>query len=157
MDIRLEKATEADASRIFDIQAEAFQPLLEKYKDIKTNPANESIDRVLTRIKNPNGDFYKICISGNVVAGAICVTREDEIAHYWISPMFILPEYQGQGIAQRSLSLLEDMLPDAEMWKLATILEEKRNVHLYEKIGYVRTGEEKKLNEYATLGYFQKY
>jgi len=88
MDIRLEKATEADASRIFDIQVEAFQPLLEKYQDFKTNPANESIDRVLIRIRNPSGGFYKVCTSGNVVAGAICVTRENEVAHYWISPMF---------------------------------------------------------------------
>ncbi|QHE53359.1 GNAT family N-acetyltransferase [Pontibacillus sp. HMF3514] len=156
MDIRLEKATEADASMIFNIQLEAFQPLLDKYQDIKTNPANESIDRVLTRIKNPSGGFFKIYANG-FVAGAICVTRENETAHYWISPMFILPEYQRQGIAQRSLSLLEDMFPEAEMWKLATILEEKRNVHLYEKIGYVRIGEDKKLNEHATLGYFHKY
>jgi len=42
------------------------------------------------------------------------------------------------------------------MWKLATILEERKNVHLYEKIGYVKTGEEKKLNEHATLVIFKK-
>lgn len=37
-------------------------PLLEKYKDYDTNPANETIDRVFTGINNPNGGFYKILV-----------------------------------------------------------------------------------------------
>lgn len=42
MDLFLEKATESDAESIFDIQVKAFTPLLKKYKDYDTSPANEN-------------------------------------------------------------------------------------------------------------------
>ncbi len=41
-------------------------------------------------------------------------------------------------------------------WELATILEEERNFYLYEKMGYIRTGVNKKLNENTTLIFYKK-
>lgn len=60
MEIRLEKAANTDANSIFDIQVKAFNPLLDQYKDYDTNPANETIERVLARIDNSDGEFYKV-------------------------------------------------------------------------------------------------
>ncbi len=154
MDIRLEKATNADAQIIFDIQVKAFVPLLEKYKDYNTNPANETIERVITRINNPNGGFYKILVD-NILVGAISVFWKEEV-QFSISPMFILPQYQGKGIAQKAITLVEEMFPKAISWELATILEEKRNCYLYEKMGYIKTGVNKKLNENTTLIFYKK-
>ncbi len=88
--------------------------------------------------------------------GAICVVREEDLPHYWISPMFIHPDYQGKGIAQLVLKNLEVTVSHAEKWKLATIIEEKSNVYLYEKLGYKQIGSRKKINERTTLGYFEK-
>ena len=45
--------------------------------------------------------------------------------------MFIHPSYQGKGIAQKVLTLIEEMFPQATSWELATILEE-------EKIAFIR-------------------
>ncbi|MGC4379306.1 GNAT family N-acetyltransferase [Fictibacillus sp. Mic-4] len=155
MDIRLEKATKTDAEAIFDIQVKAFKPLLEKYKDYDTNPANETIERVRTRINHPNGGFYKILFD-DVLVGAICVFWREE-TQFWISPMFILPEYQGKGIAQKALRLLEELFPQATTWELRTILEEKRNCYLYEKMGYKQLENWKQsLNEKATLVHYKK-
>ncbi|TVX96325.1 GNAT family N-acetyltransferase [Cohnella terricola] len=154
MDIFLEKASELDAESIFDIQIAAFTPLLKKYRDYETNPANETIDRVIARINNPDGGFYKI-MANQVLAGAICMFRRDE-AHYWISPMFIRPENQGKGIAQQAIFLLEQAFPQAKTWELATILEEERNCHLYRKMGYSETGIRKTINEFTTLVYYKK-
>lgn len=154
MDIRLVKATTLDAQAIFDIQVKAFMPLLEKYQDTHTNPANETIERVLTRINNPNGGFYKIIVD-NFLVGAICILSKEEF-HFWISPMFILPAYQGKGIAQKAITLIEELFPQAISWELATILEEERNCYLYEKMGYIKTGVKKNLNENTTLIYLKK-
>jgi GNAT superfamily N-acetyltransferase len=154
MELQLEKATEKDAQSIFDMQVKAFQPLLDKYKDHDSNPANETIGRVLTRINNPHGGFYKIIADNNLV-GAISITRKED-ALFWISPMFILPSYQGKGLAQKAISLLEEMFPQAVTWELATLLEEERNCYLYEKMGYQKTGVTKRLNDHATLVYFKK-
>jgi GNAT superfamily N-acetyltransferase len=152
--IRLERATDDDAEFIFDIQVQSFIPLLDKYKDDETNPANETLERVIRRINNPNGGFYKI-LADNKLVGAICTFCKEEV-QFWISPMFILPSYQGKGIAQKGIILIEAIFPQATTWELATILEEERNCYLYEKMGYHKTGISKKLNDYATLIYYKK-
>jgi len=154
MEIQLEKATVKDAQSILEIQKEAFQPLLDKYNDHDSNPANETIERVLTRINYPHGGFYKIKAE-NTLVGAICINRKED-TRFWISPMFILPTYQGNGIAQKAITLIEEMFPQAITWELATILEEERNCYLYEKMGYQKTGVTKRLNNHATLVYFKK-
>ncbi|WP_075619153.1 GNAT family N-acetyltransferase [Paenisporosarcina indica] len=152
--VSLETAIVKDAANIFDIQVKAFSPLLEKYKDFDTSPANESVDRVIARITNPQGKFYKIMLDQELV-GAICVLWK-ESNHYWISPMFIDPEYQGQGIAQKAILLAEEMYPKAISWELATILEEASNCYLYEKMGYTQTEEKRKINDNTTLVYYEK-
>jgi GNAT superfamily N-acetyltransferase len=133
----------------------AFLPLLEKYKDFETNPANESVEQVIRRINNPQGGFYKILVD-NMLVGAICLFWKEEGMQFWISPMFILPEYQGKGIAQKTITLIGEMFPQAITWELATILEEERNCYLYEKMGFIKTGVQKKLNDNATLVFYKK-
>ncbi|KQL38711.1 acetyltransferase [Bacillus sp. FJAT-25509] len=154
MKIRLDKATDADAQVIFEMQVKAFMPLLEKYKDYNTNPANEPIENVIRRINYSSGGFYKIYYNDALV-GAICIYWKEE-TKFWISPMFILPEYQGLGIAQKAIQLIEEQFPQATTWELKTILEEKRNCYLYEKVGYRLNGETIRLNENITLVSYKK-
>jgi RimJ/RimL family protein N-acetyltransferase len=154
MNISLEKASNADAQTIFEIQVKAFRPLLKKYRDYHTSPASETIERVISRINNPNGGFYKIFVDHKPV-GAICVNWKENV-HFWISPLFILPTEQGKGIAQKVIKLVEEKFPQAVTWELATILEEERNCYLYEKMGYTKTGNRKELNENATLIFYKK-
>ncbi len=155
MGLSIEKAIESDAESIYDIQVKAFLPLLEKYQDFETNPANESVERVVKRITNPQGGFYKILLD-KVLVGAICVFWKEDVTQLWISPMFILPEYQGQGIAQKSIALVKKLFPQATTWELATILEEERNCYLYEKMGFIQTDVQRKLNDKATLVFYKQ-
>jgi RimJ/RimL family protein N-acetyltransferase len=154
MDIRLEKAVERDAEAIFDAQIKAFMPLLKVYKDYGTNPANETIERVKRRINNPDGGFYKIQFE-EVLVGAICVFWRKK-TQFWISPMFISLEYQGKGIAQKAIRLIEELFPQATTWELKTILQEERNCYLYEKMGYKLEDWKHTLNETATLVHYKK-
>ncbi|MEC2475131.1 GNAT family N-acetyltransferase, partial [Bacillus thuringiensis] len=71
-------------------------------------------------------------------------------------PMFIHPGYQGKGIAQKVITLIEEIFPEATSWELATILEEEKNCFLYEKMEYKRTEVIKKLNDKTTLIYYKK-
>ncbi|MDR2994594.1 GNAT family N-acetyltransferase [Bacillus cereus] len=155
MEIILEKAIETDAEVIFQMQIDSFSPLLNTYKDYETNPANETIEKTICRINHVDGGFYKIIVDMNLV-GAICISQKETPSKFWISPMFIHPNYQGKGIAQKTLTLIEEMFLEATSWELATILEEERNCFLYEKMGYKRTQLEKKLNNKTTLIYYKK-
>lgn len=154
MEIMLEKAIESDAYSIFDIQVNAFTPLLEVYKDYNTNPANETIDKMITRINNPSGGLFKIIVD-TILVGAINVLCKEN-TQFWISPLFILPEYQGRGIAQHVITQIEKTFPQAVSWELATIEEEKPNCYLYEKMGFVKTGKIKRINDVMTLVYYKK-
>ena len=91
--------------------------------------------------------------------GAINVGRkasDPEESCFYISPIFILPKYQGQGIGYVAIQKAFEMYPDIKVRKLDTILQEKGNCHLYEKCGFQRIGEEQVINEKMTLINYEK-
>ncbi|MGI2328266.1 GNAT family N-acetyltransferase [Planococcus sp. YIM B11945] len=154
MDVKLEKADASDSPVLHEMQKAAFWPLLEKYKDVETSPAAETLERVTSRITHREGVFCKIWADGKL-AGAINIKwKEDE--RFWIGPLFVLPEYQGKGIAQEAMRQAEVQHPQAKSWELATLLEERGNCYLYEKMGFSKTGKYEKLNHLATLVYYRK-
>ncbi len=51
---------------------------------------------------------------------------------YRVSPIFILPEHQGKGIAQKVFAKIEQIYHDAKLWELDTIMQEKGFCNLYE-------------------------
>ena len=73
-----------------------------------------------------------------------------------ISPIFILPEYRNQGFAQAAIKAAEE-IHGADNWALDTILQEKVNCYIYEKLGYRKTGETKFINPLITLVYYKKH
>ncbi|QUL57221.1 GNAT family N-acetyltransferase [Paenibacillus tritici] len=152
--VTLSKATVEDAAVIHAMQLQAFLPLLEKYQDYETSPANETVERVVERINQPTVDYYIIRYAG-IAAGSIRVKKKEE-HEYWLGQIFILPEHQGQGIAQQVFAQIEQIYADATVWGLATIMQEERNCYLYEKLGYRRTGEMQVINDRLTLCYYEK-
>ena len=76
---------------------------------------------------------------------------------YSVSPIFVLPEHQGKGIAQEVFTMVEQIYDDAKSWKSGTILQEKGNCYLYEKIGYKNTGTTKVINDKMTMVIYKKH
>ncbi len=151
--IILIKATSVDAPELHALQIKSFLPLLAKYNDVETNPAVELLEKTLNRINNPKKGFYKILKDGLLVGGIAIKKSAPNIL--FIGPIFIDPDFQNQKIAQKALTLLETLFPKIEYFELATIKEEKGNMHLYEKMGYVLTGETKKIN-HLDIPFFRK-
>ena len=73
-----------------------------------------------------------------------------------MSPIFVLPEYQGRGIAQAVFQLIEKRYYDARIWELDTVLQEAGNCYLYEKLGYKKTGKRQIVNSRMTLVSYEK-
>ncbi|OWR32376.1 GNAT family N-acetyltransferase [Saccharibacillus sp. O23] len=153
MNITLQLADLEDATEIQAMQVRAFAPLLAKYQDHDTSPANESVEGIERRIRQPQTDYYRI-LEGEEAVGAIRIVR-GEPAHR-ISPLFVLPEYQGRGIAQQTFKLIEQLYPEVRYWELATVREERGNCHLYEKVGYTLKGEPEVVNERMTMVFYEK-
>lgn len=150
----LRKAELEDAQSIHEMQVKAFKSLLEEYEDYEANPGNESLEKVISRINQKKSDYYIINMDKANVGAIRVVKVENRI--YRVSPIFVLPEYQGRGIAQKVFKLIETMYSDAMEWQLDTILQEKGNCYLYEKLGYRKTGETKVVNDKLTIVFYSK-
>jgi isopentenyldiphosphate isomerase len=145
--LSLRKADVNDAEELLALQRRVFKKIYETYQDHETSPVKQTKEKFLRRFEI--GDYYKI-IYQNTLAGSVFV-YEKEPGKMVFHIINILEEYQNNGIAQETMKRLEGMYPQAESWQLETILTEKRNCYLYEKMGYVKSGEIKIINDKMTL------
>lgn len=151
--IDLKKADRSDCETIHRIQVKAFSPILLKYQDYESNPASESLDDIYRRFDQSFTDYYLIELDGSVI-GALRVC--DFGAACKLSPICILPEFQGNGYAQSAIRLMEDLYPKASLWELDTIAQEEKLCYLYEKIGYRKTGRVDHLKDGMDIVYYEK-
>lgn len=79
------------------MQIEAFKELLYKYQDFDTSPANETVEKVETRLKQDFTFFYFICIGQQKVGAIRIIDKKEDGKNKRISPIFILPEFQWKG------------------------------------------------------------
>ena len=155
MNLKLIRAGIEDAKHLWEMQVEAFLELYSKYQDTETSPATEPIDRIIMRLEQPFTYYYYIQ-SDKAIAGALRVVdkKEDGKAKR-ISPIFVMPHYRNKGIAQKAI-LEAEKIHGSSHWELDTILQEKGNCHLYEKMGYYQTGKTEVINDKMTLVFYKK-
>ena len=151
--ITLRRASERDAERLWEMQVEAFSEMYKKYGDCETSPAAEPLEKMLLRLNQPFTYFYFIDFGGTDV-GAIRVVDKGN-GPKRISPVFVMPSYRNRGIAQSAITEAE-RLHGASGWELETVLEEASCRHLYEKLGYHRTGETRRITPAMTLVIYRK-
>ncbi len=147
------KFTSSMIDAVFDIQQKSYKPLFDKYHDPETNPYMESRETVLAKYTRPGTDGYVFMVDNRPVGSVRVIVRGDTCK---ISALAVLPEYQNRGMAQSALREIEGKYPGVKKWVLNTILEEPGNCHLYEKLGYVRTGRVKVINDRLTIVDYEK-
>lgn len=155
MEIELIRAGVEDAREIHAMQLETFRELLDKYQDFDTSPGSEKVEKVEARLRQDFTYYYFICLGTQKVGAVRVVDKKEEGKNKRISPIFVLPQFQGQGIAQKVIRMCEEM-HGAAGWELDTILQEEKNCYLYEKMGYVRTGKMEVVNNRLTLVFYVK-
>ncbi len=154
MSIELKPITREDIATVWKMQVEAFQVLLDKYQDYDTSPASEPVDKVLARFEQPWTTYFFIMANGEK-AGVIRVVDKKDGSRKRISPIWIMPEFRNRGYAQQAILAAEKIYGSGH-WCLDTILQEKGNLHLYEKLGYHRTGRVDKINDKMDIVYYEK-
>lgn len=73
-----------------------------------------------------------------------------------LKQIYILPEYQGFGYAQKAITIAESLYPAVEKWELDTILQEEKLCYLYEKMGYKKTGKVEPIMNGMDIVYYAK-
>ncbi len=153
-EITLMPATRNDMEAIWKMQVEAFRDLLQKYHDVDTSPATESFEKILKKYEQPWTVYYFI-MAGNEKVGAIRVIDKKDGSRKRISPIWIMSEYRNKGYAQQAIREAEKLY-GADHWCLDTILQEEGNLHLYEKMGYHKTGKIEKINDRMDIVFYEK-
>ena len=153
-EVSLIKANRDDMQTIWEMQVEAFAELLEKYQDHDMSPAAESFDKVLARFEQAWTTYFFI-EADKIKVGAVRVIDKKDGTRKRISPIWIMSEYRNKGYAQKAIEELERIY-GADHWCLDTILQEKGNLYLYEKMGYKRTGEIEHINERMDIVFYEK-
>ena len=155
MKIELIRASLKDAKEIWEIQVKSFKNFLDKYQDFETNPANEPISNVEMRLKQNFTFFYFIFVDNKKVGAIRIIDYKEKEKNKRISPIFILPKYRNKGIAQSAIKICEQIHGNNN-WELSTILQEKGNCYLYEKLGYHSNGKTQVINDKLTLIFYEK-
>lgn len=152
--MELVRVSPGEIDTLWEMQKEAFSGLLEKYRDHDTNPACETKERVEQKVTQENSFFYFIVEDG-IKSGAVRVIDKKDGSRKRISPIFIMKQFRGRGFAQKAMKLAED-IHGSDNWMLETILQEPSNCHLYEKLGYKRTGKIVNVKDGMDLVYYEK-
>ena len=150
--IKLVRATIEDIDEIMKMQKESFKKLYEKYQDGDLNPYNESYEKVKAKIEKY---FYYFIVINDEKVGAIVIKDNKDGTKKKIAPIYILPKFQNKGYGQLAIKEVE-RIHGKTNWELDTILEEKGNCYLYEKFGYKKTGNFKKINDKETIVFYEK-
>ena len=154
MSIELKPIKRDDVETVWKMQVEAFSGLLEKYHDYDMSPAAEGMDNVMARFEQPWTTYFFI-VANDEEVGVVRVIDKKDGSRKRISPIWIMPEHRNKGYAQQAMLEVEKIY-GSENWCLDTILQEKGNLHLYEKLGYHQTGEIEKINDHMDIVFYEK-
>ena len=108
----------------------------------------------MARFEQPWTTYYFILAEDEKV-GAIRVVDKKDGSRKRISPIWIMLEHRNKGYAQEAVKEVE-RIHGSDHWCLDTILQEKGNLHLYEKLGYHRTGRIDKINDRMDIVFYEK-
>lgn len=139
--IHLRRAALTDAEALHRMKHDAFWPLYERYHDAATSPAVELLGKVKRQLASADSDWYLIC-RGSEPVGGLRIARErteEGLPCCRVSPLFVLPEHQGQGIARQALLQAFALYPEATLWRLSAVLQERHTCRLYESLCFRRT------------------
>lgn len=150
--LRLAKGNEAGL--LHRMQQDAFAPLLHRYRNFETGVVCESTERIFQMLSDPATFYYLILLGATPIGGIRIIDAKDGL-NKRISPIFIVPQYQGCGYGTQAI-LLAEQLHGTEHWQLETILQEKNLCRMYEQLGYRRTGRAEEIHDSLTLVYYEK-
>lgn len=150
MKVKLVRIKQRELKSAWFMQQRGFLDVFLKYFDY-INPIFNSYIKFIKYYEKCN--MYWI-IADEQRVGQIWISVKNDVA--LLARIFVLKKYRNRGIAQQAISSAESLYPDCRQWRLDTIKQEKANCHLYEKLGYIPSGVEKRINKRMTIIDYEK-
>ncbi|SDS84691.1 Protein N-acetyltransferase, RimJ/RimL family [Paenibacillaceae bacterium GAS479] len=140
----IRRANVDDAEALAEMMKRTFDQEIKKWHTGEESPDNnlcppayDSVEMHKYLIRE--SCYYVIVLEGKRVGG-VSVNYLGK-RHARLDKIFIDPNFQGQGIGSKVISLLEKEFPFVEVWKLETSSKQISNHYFYEKMGFIRSYE----------------
>lgn len=141
--IKMLRAELVDASKLLELQKDAFAIYSDKYGDFDSNPYHMDLHRMEFNIKYRYGQYYKIInLDTNEIIGGIFCFELDEKPIMKIAQFYLQDTYQHLGYGTKVLEELININPDVKKWYVDTIMQEEYNVEFYKHLGFEVIDEE---------------
>lgn len=148
--MNIEKAEREDLQDILDLQYLAYQSEARLFNNMDIPPLKQTLEDVQNEYEK--GVFLKALDEKGKIIGSVRGYLEDGTVY--IGKLMVHPQDQGKGIGTKLLLSIEREFPGYR-YELFTSTKSKRNIELYEKLGY-KVFSEKNITEELRFVYLEK-
>ena len=150
--VEITKASFADLKTILVLQKQAFLSEADIYNDFDISPPLLQTLEELT--KEFSESIILKAVLGDFIVGSVRGFQVDKTV--FIKRLIVNPNYQNQGIGTKLMKSIEDSFKNNKRYELFSGHKSKRNLHLYQKIGY-KEFKRIPIHENLTMIYLEKY
>ena len=130
-DIIIEQATIKDAQEILDLQYLAYQSEAAINNDYSIPPLTQTLGEIEADFDRQI--FLKATMDDRII-GSVRGYKRDETC--CIGRLIVHPDVQNRGLGTRLMGEIERIFSQTKKFELFTGTESKRNLYLYQKLGY---------------------
>ncbi|MCM1083407.1 MAG: GNAT family N-acetyltransferase [Clostridium sp.] len=146
----IKRAEKKDLKTILDLQYLAYQSEAKLFNDSNIPPLRQTLAEVESEYEK--GVVLKAVDENNTIIGSVRAYCDNDTVY--IGKLMVHPEKQGQGIGTQLLSAIENECPK-QRYELFTSSKSKKNIELYEKLGY-KIFSEKQITDELKFVYLEK-
>lgn len=147
----IKRAKVLDAEEILSLQKLAYKSEAELYNDFSIPPLIQTLDEIKDEFKN---HVFLKAVENERIIGSVRALKINNETSY-IGRLIVHPDFQNQGIGTKLMEKIEDIFKDCGRFELITGHMSKKNIRLYEKLGYKKFKTEK-LTKNLNLVYLEK-
>lgn len=127
----IERATVSDAEEILSLQKLAYRSEAEIYNDFNIPPLLQTLEEITRDFGKEN--FLKATVDGKIRGSVRAFVKEETC---YIGRLIVHPEFHDRGIGTKLMNRIEEAFKDAKRFELFTGHKSKKNLYLYQKLGY---------------------
>lgn len=138
----------SDVDILWAYQKAAFLPIYERYRDAG-NPYLRGTEDISQRLDSPTFRYFTILDDGEIVGGVLyrCAGSTPFIeklnkGEYYLTRIYINPDFQCKGIGKQAILLCEKEFHDATKFYIDFPKELDKNRRCYESAGFYSSGKE---------------
>ena len=151
MNLEISIARKEDLKVILDLQKRCYEEEGKLYNDFKIPPIVQTLESIEDDFDK--GTLFLKALIENQLIGSVRGHTKNNVTY--IGRLIVKPEFQNKKIGQTLMSAIEKKLNDCRKYKLFTGFKSKKNLILFDKLGYIEV-ERQFIHDNLTLIYLEK-